>query len=506
MAQIDHGTGDGHIAFVIGQLVYKRSVNLQSLNGKALEVGQTGIAGTKVVNGQADAQVGQLAQAQENLITVTDQNTFGQLQLNQFGGQMGTGQDASHLLDKAFLLKLRRRHVDRYRDMNALTMPLRYLPHGLTQHPVANGDDKTSVFCHGNEAPWRDITHLGVPPADQRFGTDDGPGGNVHLRLVVQAEVAPHQSLAHGVVQLHAGQQIHVHLALVETHRGTAMLLDAVHGVIGIFDELSHVLPVSGIHRHTDAAGDDEAHVITLKRLRQHFQNALTDDFTRVHIGLVQDDHKLVTAQAGHGVIGAQAFFDAVGHLHQHHVAKTVAQGVIDVLEAVQVNEHDRKAMVVALRHGNGLLDPLTQHHPVGQASQRIAVSQVVDALLVRYGLGEVMRVTNAMHRSAALTRQVNQGHQQGRHRAIGAVVVQHALPPVFDVQPVQNQGQAVRFTRQAEQVGEFFPMQLVGAALHQAAARAVGGEDPVVGIGHKNRVNAGLEHFGSEPLTVFTG
>ena len=291
----------------------------------------------------------------------------------------------------------------------ALGQPQRSLAHGFAQHPVADRDDEAGFLGHRDEASGRDLAQFGVVPADQRLGAGDLTAGHVDLRLVVQAEVAPHQRLAHGVVDLHACQQVDVHLALVEAQRGAAMLLDPVHGVVGVLDQLGHGGTVLRVHRDADAAGDDEVHVLALKRCRQHVQNALAHELTGAHVGLVQDHDELVAAQARHGVVGAQALLDPVRHLHQHHVAKAVAQRVVDVLEAVQVDEHHGKGAVVALGNCNRLFHPLVQHDAVGQAGERVAVGQVVDATLVGQGLGQVVGMAYAVHGPAVFARHVHQ-------------------------------------------------------------------------------------------------
>ena len=86
-----------------------------------------------------------------------------------------------------------------------------------------------------------------------------------------------------------------------------------------------------------------------------------------------------------------------------------MAQRVVDVLEAVQVDEHHGKGAVVALGNCNRLFHPLVQHDAVGQAGERVAVGQVVDATLVGQGLGQVVGMAYAVHGPAVLARHVHQ-------------------------------------------------------------------------------------------------
>ena len=54
-----------------------------------------------------------------------------------------------------------------------------------------------------------------------------------------------------------------------------------------------------------------------------------------------QQDRELVAAEAGRQVVGADARLDALGDRGEQPVAGRVAEGVVDVLEVVEVEEQD---------------------------------------------------------------------------------------------------------------------------------------------------------------------
>ena len=66
-------------------------------------------------------------------------------------------------------------------------------------------------------------------------------------------------------------------------------------------------------------------------------------------IGTLQQHQKLVAAQPRHGVAFAQRAFQPLGDFSQQLVACGVAHGVVDVLEAVQVDEHQADFAAFAL-------------------------------------------------------------------------------------------------------------------------------------------------------------
>jgi hypothetical protein len=71
--------------------------------------------------------------------------------------------------------------------------------------------------------------------------------------------------------------------------------------------------------------------------------------------GLVQagqQDDEFVAAQAGHGVDVAHLLLQALGDAFEQQVADRVAEAVVDVLEAVEVEEQHRALAVGDLRAG----------------------------------------------------------------------------------------------------------------------------------------------------------
>ena len=92
--------------------------------------------------------------------------------------------------------------------------------------------------------------------------------------------------------------------------------------------------------------------------------------------------HKLIAAQARHGVLHAHAGFQAGGDDFQHGVANGVAEGVVDVLEVVQVQKQQGAAQVVALEQGDLLAQAVHQQCAVRQVGQRVVIGQVTDLRL----------------------------------------------------------------------------------------------------------------------------
>ena len=195
-------------------------------------------------------------------------------------------------------------------------------------------------------------------------------------RVVAQVEhrldADPHQTL----IQRLSGKVDHAHpvsgavleVGREEVHTVAAPLLGQVHGQVGTAQQilaggrgvgrLSHphrcaelVQPAVGvewlIERGTDTLGDHRG-------LRGRLQG-------------VAHHHELVASHAGDHVVAPHCQADAPRHLFEHAVADPVAVGVVDVLEPVEVDEHD----------GHGArLAPQPRHHPRQVAHQDRTVGQ----------------------------------------------------------------------------------------------------------------------------------
>ena len=144
------------------------------------------------------------------------------------------------------------------------------------------------------------------------------------------------------------------------------------------------------------------------------------DDAAREHggilrpLGVRQDDGELVSAEARDGVDLAHAGPQPVGHGTQEHVADRVAEGVVDLLEAVEVEAQHRER-VAAAEMGDRLLDALAEHRPVRQAGEDVVAGHEGDAGV---GLPLLGHVLEGRHEAAAA-----HGLVRDRHNAAVAEV-----------------------------------------------------------------------------------
>jgi hypothetical protein len=70
-----------------------------------------------------------------------------------------------------------------------------------------------------------------------------------------------------------------------------------------------------------------------------------------------------------------------------------VAEAVVDGLEVVEVDEHDRDVREAALRPHQGVLDPVGEERPVGEIRDRVVEGLVRELLLEGLPLADVAAV-----------------------------------------------------------------------------------------------------------------
>ncbi len=98
---------------------------------------------------------------------------------------------------------------------------------------------------------------------------------------------------------------------------------------------------------------------------------------------LGQEQPELVASEPGDRVGGAQDLLQAIPQLLEQLVAGMVAEGVIDLLEAVEVHHQDGDPPALPARRENRLLDSVAQQRPVGKTREGIMERLV----LVQLGL-----------------------------------------------------------------------------------------------------------------------
>ena len=113
---------------------------------------------------------------------------------------------------------------------------------------------------------------------------------------------------------------------------------------------------------------------------------------------------ELVATEPGDEIAGAYPDAKAATELNQHAVARVVPERVVDLLEAVEIEEQHPGDGAVTRRSPESLLAHLEEHRPVGQARERVVARLVLEAMLGALQLGDVVGDRRDQHELSVLT------------------------------------------------------------------------------------------------------
>jgi hypothetical protein len=133
---------------------------------------------------------------------------------------------------------------------------------------------------------------------------------------------------------------------------------------------------VLGIERDADARVQFECEPGGHKRLLQRTQDPFghRDDLALLPEAR-HEDGELVTAQTPYGLALTKHASQPARQLLENTIAVVVPERVVDLLEAVQVHQHERGSVAAPPRADDGSVDQVLELLPVRQPSEWIATS-----------------------------------------------------------------------------------------------------------------------------------
>lgn len=418
MAQGDDGIDDGGIAPLWRQRGDEAPVYLELVGGKALEVEQAGVAGAEVVDGDAKPELGQAVEDGQALLGVLHGGGFGDFQSQVTGLQPMAGEGGFHLFQQAGAGQLYGGEIDGHAPVRVSRVtPAAHLAARLIDDPVADGDDESALLRQGQEAGRRDGPLLRVLPAQQGLGTDHLAATGSVFGLVVQGELPPLQ----GVLQLLLQQEllvgVGVHGAVKVVVVVAPPLLGVVHGGVGVEGQLVQAGAVLGIDRNADAGGDVQAVVFTLIGLCQRGQQTLGEGCGLADVPRRQGQHELIPPEARGGIIGAKQSSDPLRHFDQQQIPGVVAVGIVDDLEAVEIEKQQGEAALAVLTLLNALLQAVGEQQPVGQPGQAVVQRQLEQLVVGLVEGGREARCVGIQHGEHQGDGEYRQGHDDDHGR-----------------------------------------------------------------------------------------
>ena len=152
-----------------------------------------------------------------------------------------------------------------------------------------------------------------------------------------------------------------------------AVLLGHVHRHVGGPHHGLDGRAVVGEERDADRALALQCQAADHHRLLEHLEHAADDRDHRLPIGyLGQQDRELVATEARDALRVTEDALQPRPDPLKQEVAVVVAERVVDVLEAVEVHEHDHAHLVPAPDPGHRALEDVLEHGPVWQAGEPV--------------------------------------------------------------------------------------------------------------------------------------
>src|SRR5690606_30321072 len=284
------------------QAVHKRSIDLQLADGQGGEVGERGVTGAEVVDGDLGAQLVEAVQGGNDALQVLHQAGFGDFKFDEAGRNALVFKDLADALHEVGLLEQAAGQVDRDGVIKAEgLLPGAGLACGLADGPQAHVVDQAGGFGQRDEVGGRDDLAVSLP-THEGLDAHHLPGADIDLGLVVQHQLAALQRFVQGGVQVQADAAFAGDVRVVQEGGIAPLVLGAVHGQVGVAQQIDDGGTVFGKGRDANAGGDETLLSGCHHGVTQGVQDGVRHGhavFARGNLG--QQYNEFVGAQTPHG-------------------------------------------------------------------------------------------------------------------------------------------------------------------------------------------------------------
>ncbi|GBD41579.1 hypothetical protein HRbin39_00963 [bacterium HR39] len=239
-----------------------------------------------------------------------------------------------------------------------------------------------------------------MEPAQERLHPHHLAAREVHLGLVVDHELGLLEGPPQAAFQHQPLEGGRVHVGGVEAKLAAPLFFGPRQRRVGVLHEALRIGAVVRPQGDADAGGDGQLLAVHPEGRAQGVEHLLGDAGGGLGAGdPVQHQQELVAARPRHRVGTPQGRAQPLGDRPQQRVAGAQAEGVVDQLEAVEIDQHHRQHLTVAPRPLDGLAEAVERQQAVGQTGERVVVGERPDGLLglaadgdVAHGDGEATR------------------------------------------------------------------------------------------------------------------
>ena len=205
-------------------------------------------------------------------------------------------------------------------------------------HP-ADVDHQADLVRERNEGVRREHAVRGTIPARERLDGRDAPARELDDRLVVHLDLVSLDGALETGDELLPTAYAQVHLRLVRRVAALPALFRAVHGGVGVAEDLVRGRDARDPDRDADARVDGHLAARDRERCVEGLDEARGDCLGVALAVAAGKDGELVPAQPGGKIAGADGVLDASCDRRQELVARMVAEAVVDRLEIVEIEK-----------------------------------------------------------------------------------------------------------------------------------------------------------------------
>ena len=221
-----------------------------------------------------------------------------------------------------------------------------------------------------------------MPPAHQRLEAAPCAGGGVDERLVVQLELAARDGVAQIGFQRVARLELGRHRFIEDGEAVAARRFRAVERKVGLLQQLLLVAAVIRRDRDADAGADLDAMAGQQERLGDELGDPRRQlgRAGALVLAVLLDDGEFVAAEPRQHVGCAQRRFQSLRHQPQQRVAGAMTEGIVDVLEAIEIEHQDREGRTAIPELAVELVEPGEEKGAVRQSGQDVGLRKLEHA------------------------------------------------------------------------------------------------------------------------------
>ncbi len=267
-----------------------------------------------------------------------------------------------------------------------------------------------------------------------------------------------------------------------------------IHRRVGIADQIDHVLGIVGTNRDAGAGGEVNFLLVDVEGPAYFIeqspgQGSQGGAVVGVHRQIVDEHGELIAREPADHRVLAQITRQPLAQDLQGSIAGRVAEGVVDLLEAVQVQVQQREGALIAPRAGNRLLQQMLELHAIRHLGERVVARQITDAAFGPLALRDVARDVDVALKLRIF--RIDRGTCHGDRYGLAAGRAQHGLARFLrGMRRVERA--AMHLIDEAEQ---WLADQFRGGEAQQQLRGVIAALDDAIGRSHEHRVAQAVEN-----------